>query len=71
MFGFGTGSEFENDVKMYGTETEDGQDIDEDKFENDVKTYGTETCDTEYTVEGLFENDVKTYGTETRCGRML
>ena len=34
---------FENDVKMYGTETNRGDEIDARVFENDVKMYGTET----------------------------
>ena len=38
----GTAS-FENDVKMYGTETLLEQRQVVDQFENDVKMYGTET----------------------------
>ena len=34
---------FENDVKMYGTETNHVQISVPDAFENDVKMYGTET----------------------------
>ncbi len=34
---------FENDVKMYGTETRQGRIILSLEFENDVKMYGTET----------------------------
>ena len=34
---------FENDVKMYGTETGHGQKGCKVMFENDVKMYGTET----------------------------
>ena len=34
---------FENDVKMYGTQTEIFEKLFEDKFENDVKMYGTQT----------------------------
>ena len=34
---------FENDVKMYGTQTENIQDIPPVVFENDVKMYGTQT----------------------------
>ena len=56
---------FENDVKMYGTQTEDDFYSAGMKFENDVKMYGTQT-----TVYGAndgfkFENDVKMYGTQT------
>ena len=34
---------FENDVKMYGTQTDPNQLIAVYKFENDVKMYGTQT----------------------------
>ena len=34
---------FENDVKMYGTQTSDGKAIYPVGFENDVKMYGTQT----------------------------
>ena len=34
---------FENDVKMYGTQTKVEPDADCMKFENDVKMYGTQT----------------------------
>ena len=34
---------FENDVKMYGTQTLTDEAIDDVKFENDVKMYGTQT----------------------------
>ena len=34
---------FENDVKMYGTETAVNGYMKEAEFENDVKMYGTET----------------------------
>ena len=34
---------FENDVKMYGTETISISRLDSSSFENDVKMYGTET----------------------------
>ena len=58
-------TQFENDVKMYGTETESTDLINGNSFENDVKMYGTETkIDAEELIL-LFENDVKMYGTET------
>ena len=41
---------FENDVKMYGTETESALKNMQTSFENDVKTYGTETCSHEMSV---------------------
>ena len=34
---------FENDVKMYGTQTGMPPDIRQSRFENDVKMYGTQT----------------------------
>ena len=34
---------FENDVKMYGTETSKIVALHKKRFENDVKMYGTET----------------------------
>ena len=34
---------FENDVKMYGTQTEPLKVITSKQFENDVKMYGTQT----------------------------
>ena len=34
---------FENDVKMYGTQTESLTTIGRKQFENDVKMYGTQT----------------------------
>ena len=40
---------FENDVKMYGTQTKEFIQCGRDPFENDVKMYGTQTvnCRTE------------------------
>ena len=35
---------FENDVKMYGTQTKKGEKIYMVEFENDVKMYGTQTA---------------------------
>ena len=35
---------FENDVKMYGTQTDSDARNDQGTFENDVKMYGTQTC---------------------------
>ena len=56
---------FENDVKMYGTQTILHQYHPGYWFENDVKMYGTQTevPFLLYIVE--FENDVKMYGTQT------
>ena len=38
---------FENDVKMYGTQTYSRDDGNAQLFENDVKMYGTQTIDLE------------------------
>ena len=56
---------FENDVKMYGTQTELGFFRNSRKFENDVKMYGTQTISTTSALLIVFENDVKMYGTQT------
>ena len=56
---------FENDVKMYGTQTEYAPLIPESLFENDVKMYGTQTNWNTVDLNALFENDVKMYGTQT------
>ena len=56
---------FENDVKMYGTQTFAFVHPLFTPFENDVKMYGTQTwCYQTHTVY-QFENDVKMYGTQT------
>ena len=56
---------FENDVKMYGTQTTTWVMKWPRRFENDVKMYGTQTWS--YTILSMlwFENDVKMYGTQT------
>ena len=56
---------FENDVKMYGTETMILNLYALCLFENDVKMYGTETPLSFVNSSIEFENDVKMYGTET------
>ena len=56
---------FENDVKMYGTQTEIYAIVTVFKFENDVKMYGTQTDRLPYLIPPWFENDVKMYGTQT------
>ena len=56
---------FENDVKMYGTQTIRILLADEIEFENDVKMYGTQTQSAPVRWGELFENDVKMYGTQT------
>ena len=56
---------FENDVKMYGTQTKMDSSYVAVKFENDVKMYGTQTNWNTVDLNALFENDVKMYGTQT------
>ena len=56
---------FENDVKMYGTQTYTGAFPSSGEFENDVKMYGTQTDRLPYLIPPWFENDVKMYGTQT------
>ena len=56
---------FENDVKMYGTQTLRPWKRTVKQFENDVKMYGTQTAHSSSTARPLFENDVKMYGTQT------
>ena len=56
---------FENDVKMYGTQTPLPLRPLSAVFENDVKMYGTQTDRLPYLIPPWFENDVKMYGTQT------
>ena len=56
---------FENDVKMYGTQTIAFLRSARMSFENDVKMYGTQTQALLSTDDAMFENDVKMYGTQT------
>ena len=56
---------FENDVKMYGTQTAQKTIDEQSKFENDVKMYGTQTIARNHGRAMEFENDVKMYGTQT------
>ena len=56
---------FENDVKMYGTQTMRNHRRCHHLFENDVKMYGTQTCRGFSGRRSQFENDVKMYGTQT------
>ena len=59
---------FENDVKMYGTQTKTSFKPAVHVFENDVKMYGTQTIKPPKYDSYRFENDVKMYGTQT-CWR--
>ena len=56
---------FENDVKMYGTQTYKSMGRSHHLFENDVKMYGTQTFAAASCILCKFENDVKMYGTQT------
>ena len=58
---------FENDVKMYGIQTNPFPYSVAFQFENDVKMYGIQT-DRGYDCAcgAGFENDVKMYGIQTR-----
>ena len=56
---------FENDVKMYGTQTRILPLTPGLSFENDVKMYGTQTVFPAVPLCFWFENDVKMYGTQT------
>ena len=58
---------FENDVKMYGTQTANDRYHITGAFENDVKMYGTQTRNKHTRKKPVFENDVKMYGTQTEC----
>ena len=61
---------FENDVKMYGTQTTAKEVLEAYLFENDVKMYGTQTRHAPESPGLWFENDVKMYGTQTRKERL-
>lgn len=50
---------FENDVKMYGTQTTKTAMQTGQKFENDVKMYSTQTFSGQILLNRTFENDVK------------
>ena len=57
---------FENDVKMYGTQTLPPCLAAFSRFENDVKMYGTQTYIYVPFSHYVFENDVIMYGTQTQ-----
>ena len=50
---------FENDVKMYGTQTWQTRPSNTQQFEDDVKMYGTQTVLRSAVPLRSFENDVK------------
>ena len=62
---------FENDVKMYGTQTGYTPFRHVPQFENDVKMYGTQTPIRPAKDLLRFENDVKMYGTQTNTELLL
>ena len=62
---------FENDVKMYGTQTKSSLAAISAMFENDVKMYGTQTMNMYPYIDPQFENDVKMYGTQTIGGDLF
>ena len=51
---------FENDVKMYGTQTEKFSEWQVIPFENDVKMYGTQTELSSFSLHVTFENGTQT-----------
>ena len=57
-------TEFENDVKMYGTQASALSCDTNHLFENDVKMYGTQAVKYNTMLDDGFENDVKMYGTQ-------
>ena len=59
-------AEFENDVKMYGTQAICAAPISPNMFENDVKMYGTQALTKLRNIVTSFENDVKMYGTQAK-----
>ena len=56
---------FENDVNMYGIQTNENKVICENMFENDVNMYGIQTIPIYTASEAMFENDVNMYGIQT------
>lgn len=50
---------FENDVKMYGTQTDKTLFPSSSLFENDVKMYSTQTFSGQILLNRTFENDAK------------
>ncbi len=56
---------FENDVEMYGAQTETGSKEIRSLFENDVEMYGAQTFSCYNFSVILFENDVEMYGAQT------
>ena len=59
------GLRFENDVEMYGAQTDSNEDGEDGTFENDVEMYGAQTLKPLKSLTFLFENDVEMYGAQT------
>ena len=62
---------FENDVKMYGTQTRVPHSSMIGTFENDVKMCGTQTPIIVFCGFFSFEHDVKMYSTQTNTELLL
>ena len=60
-----TAPRFENDVEMYGAQTERIKTAQEIRFENDVEMYGAQTVKELKGKSVEFENDVEMYGAQT------
>ena len=56
---------FENDVEMYGAQTEPTTKWRNQLFENDVEMYGAQTEFWKFGKIPAFENDVEMYGAQT------
>ena len=56
---------FENDVEMYGAQTEEYCKLPNKLFENDVEMYGAQTNSIAICFMMKFENDVEMYGAQT------
>ena len=61
---------FENDVKMYGIQTDFSESRSTLWFDNDVKMYGIQTNKKVAMIITEFDNDVKMYGIQTNSGDM-
>ena len=60
---------FENDVEMYGAQTDIFTNCQNFWFENDVEMYGAQTMQKFREVSVKFENDVEMYGAQTSNSR--
>ena len=56
---------FENDVEMYGAQTQTRYNGTGKGFENDVEMYGAQTTIIQSWYRSQFENDVEMYGAQT------